>query len=91
MFIDGLTEQEKHQVAIHLREHAHTPFMVVKHAHAASQCKKRGIEVHAIDSKYLQLLDDTIAQLHNKHRQGPGLNYRVRQLRYQDLVGLAYR
>ncbi|WP_108124914.1 hypothetical protein [Saccharospirillum mangrovi] len=75
MFIDGLTESEKHQLAIHLREHDHTPFMVIKHAHAAVQCKKRGLEVHPIDGKYLDLLDNTIAHLYDKRRTGPALVY----------------
>ncbi|PTY35900.1 hypothetical protein BGP77_00805 [Saccharospirillum sp. MSK14-1] len=79
MFIDGLTEHEKHQLAIHLREHDHTPFMVIKHAHAASQCEKRGIEVHPIDRKYLNLLDEAIASLYEKYRQGPGLSYSIHQ------------
>jgi len=79
MFIDGLTEHEKHQLAVHLREHDHTPFMVIKHAHAAIECEKRGMEIHPIDGKYLKLLDEIIASLYNKHRQGPDLHYAIRQ------------
>lgn len=79
MFIDGLTENEKHQLAIHLREHDHTPFMVIKHAHAAVQCEKRGVEVHPIDGKYLDLLDAAIASLYDKYRSGPVLEYAMAQ------------
>lgn len=75
MFIDGLSEHEKHQLAIHLREHDHTPFMVIKHAHAATQCERRGLDVHPIDGKYLTLLDEAIALLYGKKRVGPGLAY----------------
>lgn len=84
MFIDGLTEHEQHQLAIHLREHDHTPFMVIKHAHAASQCERRGLDVHPIDGKYLKLLDETIASLYDKHRKGPDLLYAIRQANHRD-------
>ncbi|MFG1496206.1 hypothetical protein ABMA57_06175 [Saccharospirillum sp. HFRX-1] len=86
MFIDGLTEHEKRQLAIHLREHDHTPFMVIKHAHAASECAKRGMEIHPIDGKYLQLLDETIASLYDKHRKGSGLHYAIGQSKRRDLA-----
>lgn len=75
MFIDGLTEPEKHQLALHLRESEHTPFMVIKHAYAAAQCEQRGLDIHPIDWKYLMLLDEAIEALHGKQRIGPGLNY----------------
>lgn len=84
MFIDGLTEHEKHQLAIHLRERDHTPFMVIKHAHAALECEKRGMEIHPTDGKYLQLLDEIIASLYDKHRQGPDLNYGIGQTNRRD-------
>lgn len=84
MFIDGLTEHEKQQLAIHLREHDHTPFMVIKHAYAATQCEKRGMEIHPTDGKYLKLLDETIASLYDKHRQGPDLNYAIGQSKRRD-------
>lgn len=75
MFIDGLTESEKHQLALHLREREHTAFLVIKHARAAVQCIQREKEVHPIDQKYLDLLDDAIEQLFNKVRRGPHLQY----------------
>lgn len=75
MFIDGLTEREKRQLAVHLREQEHTPFMVIKHAHAAAQCERRGLDVHPIDLKYLKMLDTIIETLHGKQRVGPGLVY----------------
>lgn len=75
MFIDGLTDSEKHQLALHLREHEHTPFMVIKHAYAAAQCERRGLDIHPIDLKYLKLLDRAIETLHGKLRMGPGLFY----------------
>lgn len=75
MFIDGLTESEKHQLAVHLREREHTAFLVIKHARAAVQCMQREKDVHAIDQKYLDLLDSAIQHLFNKVRQGPHLAY----------------
>ncbi len=75
MFIDGLTDSEKHQLALYLREQEHTPFMVIKHAHAAAQCERRGVDIHPIDLKYLKLLDQAIEALHGKQRVGPGLAY----------------
>jgi hypothetical protein len=75
MFIDGLSEQEKQQLALYLRERDHTPFMVIKHAYAAAQCQRRGIDIHPIDMKYLVLLDEAIAALYDKHRIGSALIY----------------
>lgn len=75
MFIDGLSDTEKRELALHLREHEHTPFMVIKHAYAAAQCERRGVDIHPIDLKYLKLLDQAIASLFAKERVGPGLVY----------------
>lgn len=75
MFIDGLTEQEKQQLAVYLRERDHTPFMVIKHAYAAAQCQRRHMDIHPIDLKYLTLLDEAIAELHGKCRIGSALIY----------------
>ncbi|MHA7880334.1 MAG: hypothetical protein ACX931_11105 [Saccharospirillum sp.] len=75
MFIDGLTDTEKHQLAVHLREQEHTAFLVIKHARAAVQCMQRDKNVHPIDLKYLELLDAAIEQLFNKVRPGPSLFY----------------
>lgn len=75
MFIDGLTESEKHQLAVYLREREHTAFLVIKHARAAIQCMQREKDVHPIDQKYLDLLDSTIKELFNKVRRSPHLHY----------------
>lgn len=75
MFIDGLSDFEKHKLALHLREREHTPFMVIKHAYAAAQCERRGVDIHPIDLKYLKLLDQAIEALYGKFRVGPGLFY----------------
>lgn len=75
MFIDGLTDSEKHQLAVHLREREHTAFLVIKHARAAVKCLQIEKDVHFIDQKYLTLLDETIEQLFNKVRVGPHLHY----------------
>jgi hypothetical protein len=75
MFIDGLTEKEKQALALYLRQQDHTPFMVIKHAYAATQCERRGVDIHPIDLKYLILLDEAIAALYNKHRIGSALIY----------------
>lgn len=75
MFIDGLSDTEKHQLALHLRDREHTPFMVIKHAAAAAQCERRGVDIHPIDLKYLKLLDQTIEALFGKHRTGSALVY----------------
>lgn len=83
MFIEGLTEKEKHRLAVYLREHEHTPFMVIKHAHAAAQCEKRGLHIHPTDGRYLQLLDNAISTLYNKKRTGPGLCYGIRETHHR--------
>jgi len=75
MFIDGLTDSEKHNLALYLREQEHTAFMVIKHAYAAAQCERRGLDVHPIDLKYLKVLDQAIESLYGKRRVGPGLAY----------------
>ncbi|MEX1214204.1 hypothetical protein [Saccharospirillum sp.] len=75
MFIDGLTEPEKQKLAVYLRERDHTPFMVIKHAYAAVQCQRRGVDIHPIDFKYLMLLDEAITELHDKYRIGSALIY----------------
>ncbi|GGX41131.1 hypothetical protein [Saccharospirillum salsuginis] len=75
MFIDGLSDSEKHNLAQYLREQEHTPFMVIKHAHAAAQCERRGLDIHPIDLKYLKVLDLAIESLYGKQRVGPGLAY----------------
>jgi len=75
MFIDGLSEQEKKLLPLHLRTLEHLPFMVIKHATAAVQCERRGTDIHPIDLKYLAILDDAIATLFDKHRMGSTLIY----------------
>lgn len=75
MFIDGLTESEKHQLAVYLREREHTAFLVIKHARAAVQCMQREKDVHPVDQKYLDLLDHTVEELFNKERRSPHLHY----------------
>ncbi|TXR54269.1 hypothetical protein [Reinekea thalattae] len=75
MFIEGLSDTEKRQLAVTLRERGHIAFMAIKHAVAAMLSQKRGGPINEVDQAYLRLVDNTIEELFGYQRQTGELYY----------------
>jgi hypothetical protein len=75
MFIDGLSDWEKRRLALVLKDHGYTAFLVIKHATAAALSAKRNRPVNPVDEKYLDLLDKTVEELYGYQRMPGSLQY----------------